>query len=351
MSLLRPSDTTQNNTHRITYLDTLKGISILLVVICHASYLSPHLFTLLMPLFFAVSGYFFKDTPFLVMLVKRINSLIIPLVFFALIGETYHYLELKYLSSTPVEFEPVKAMFLVKGSNGVCWFIAALFWVYIIYWIINRLTPSLILQGFIIAALCATGIYMRSIPLSTGIFLFDNISSAMIHMPFFFMMTVCKRKNLIVTAEKSIHNLSAGVILLLLAAVLVTADAFDMFDDRLNYILTHADSYPYLSAAFGITGSFIVAKYIPQSRIVDFAGKNSLTILGTHIFIVNFILHLKFAFNIDNPAVNTLYLILIVISTFIVTAGVIKIFPYFTAIKRPIPEDFSMSPLLEKLRG
>ena len=70
---------------RIAYLDVAKGIGILLVALAHAdiSLVSPYLHKFIyafhMPLFFFLSGYFFKPgIPFWALLKKRFNSILKP---------------------------------------------------------------------------------------------------------------------------------------------------------------------------------------------------------------------------------------------------------------------------------
>lgn len=70
---------------RIEYIDIAKGIGILLVALAHADislfspYLHQFIYSFHMPLFFFLSGYFFKpETPFWTLLWKRFNSVLKP---------------------------------------------------------------------------------------------------------------------------------------------------------------------------------------------------------------------------------------------------------------------------------
>ncbi len=73
---------------RIGYIDIAKGIGILLVAMGHtglslvAPYLHKLIYSFHMPLFFFLSGYFFKpDIPFLALLKKRFNTVLKPYFF------------------------------------------------------------------------------------------------------------------------------------------------------------------------------------------------------------------------------------------------------------------------------
>ena len=68
---------------RLTVFDILKGIGILLVIICHTfmKEIGPYITAFHMPLFFIVAGYFYKQNPFNVHLRKDFRRLVIPYLF------------------------------------------------------------------------------------------------------------------------------------------------------------------------------------------------------------------------------------------------------------------------------
>lgn len=68
---------------RLTEFDILKGIGILLVIICHTfmKEIGPYITAFHMPLFFIVAGYFYKQNSFIVHLRKDFRRLVIPYLF------------------------------------------------------------------------------------------------------------------------------------------------------------------------------------------------------------------------------------------------------------------------------
>lgn len=68
---------------RLTVFDILKGIGILLVIICHTfmKEIGPYITAFHMPLFFIVAGYFYKQNSFIVHLRKDFRRLVIPYLF------------------------------------------------------------------------------------------------------------------------------------------------------------------------------------------------------------------------------------------------------------------------------
>lgn len=120
---------------RLEYIDIAKGIGILLVVMAHNDFslVSPFFYKFIyafhMPLFFFVSGMFFKaDLPFLVLLRRRFDSLLKPYIVIILI------IYVMTLSFTKVNFD-MATMRVLKAiyANGhyidwvQLWFLPHLF--------------------------------------------------------------------------------------------------------------------------------------------------------------------------------------------------------------------------------
>lgn len=72
---------------RLTKFDILKGIGILLVIICHTfmKEIGPYITAFHMPLFFIVAGYFYKQNSFIVHLKKDFRRLVVPYLFICIV--------------------------------------------------------------------------------------------------------------------------------------------------------------------------------------------------------------------------------------------------------------------------
>lgn len=80
---------------RIEFIDLAKGVCILLVIMMHTDVNVdfPGLRGMRMPLYFILSGLFFKDYGgFLNLLVKKANKILIPFLFFYLASYSIFYL-------------------------------------------------------------------------------------------------------------------------------------------------------------------------------------------------------------------------------------------------------------------
>lgn len=150
MSIASQSQPAPAQHSRIDYIDIAKGIGILLVVMGHNDFslISPFFFKLIysfhMPLFFFMSGIFFKpDLSFLILLRRRFDSVLRPYIFIILL------IFFATLSFTKVDFAH-SATRLVKAlyGNGYyldwvqLWFLPQLFAVslfaFLIYQLVRR---------------------------------------------------------------------------------------------------------------------------------------------------------------------------------------------------------------------
>lgn len=128
---------------RYSQYDVLKGIGILLVIICHAGlsgFPKEVIYTFHMPLFFFASGCFFKDYKFGDYLIKNVKQLLIPYLLFALCMVVVKQLRSSaFLPSLTTAFTSLKPL---NESDGYLfesiWFLVCLFNVRLLYWAINK---------------------------------------------------------------------------------------------------------------------------------------------------------------------------------------------------------------------
>ncbi len=153
---------------RVDAFDIMKGVAILLMVVGHTTgkipLLRAFIFSFHMPLFFLLSGYFFRPSPLLAALKKNFRRLYVPYLFTALLL-ALHMMLLAYAHG-----QDVWGVFLVRlratllGSGaplvlgmrpaiGAIWFLAALFWALLLFNLALR-TRFPLLVCLLLAALC-----------------------------------------------------------------------------------------------------------------------------------------------------------------------------------------------------
>ena len=119
-------DASDNKPKRIKYIDCVKGIGILLVILGHilpdTSPLKISIYSFHMPLFFMAYGMVMKNIPFKELVVKRSRGILFPYVFWGLAftGFTVSKRLLCFFWST-------NESILMSGSNGMLWFLPVMF--------------------------------------------------------------------------------------------------------------------------------------------------------------------------------------------------------------------------------
>lgn len=130
---------------RIEFVDLAKGVCILMVVAGHCGFhwlTLPGYNTVRMPLYFVLSGLFFKDYGgWSGLLVRKTNKILVPFLFFYLLAYVVFYL-LKW-------FAPSLLVTTARGIcdvfnnrqyfNGPLWFLLALFWCHVLFYAITRM--------------------------------------------------------------------------------------------------------------------------------------------------------------------------------------------------------------------
>lgn len=152
---------------RIEYIDYLKGLSIIWVIWYHTTHPAFVDYSFRIPLFFFVSGIFFRPYPLKKFLSKKINTLIIPFIFFYIIYYLF-YIALwfiKYKNLTEFDFSNIFQLFgLYKGYenfviNPPLWFICALLNLQILLYLIVRIINNKIAITLVAIALTLLGIF------------------------------------------------------------------------------------------------------------------------------------------------------------------------------------------------
>lgn len=187
---------------RIDYFDLMKGVCIVLVVISHCCEEydiimgNEHIWSMLehlrMPLYFFLSGLFFKQySGFIDFVVRKFNKLIIPFLFFVVITVVPKLLS----GEIPCELLFVKKHFawMIKYS-GYLWFLRALFFANILYYVYDKLVEgkNIYVRTVTLLAVTAVGWGVNSFIPVEGDFRSDyaylsSLITAFLVMPFFFV--------------------------------------------------------------------------------------------------------------------------------------------------------------------
>ena len=280
---------------RIEWVDMLKGVAIICVIIGHRTWsgygifpcaLKTWIYSFHMPLFFFLSGFVFsidKYENFKQFLISKIKTMIIPMVFFSVVVSTFHYVYyglLLHNASTEFTAFMKKMIFslFLQGRqqeyNSALWFLTCLFVIQIILYGIVRFAKNL---WYIFAAVLLCFIAgVAYVELGETLLLWE-IDTALISIVFVGLGYILK---------KQIHILEristyAGIIFLAINFVLTYA----------NYQITHQQvdlavnilGNPILfllSALSAIMGLIILFKNCKNNRVLSYIGRNSLIYYG-----------------------------------------------------------------------
>ena len=231
-----------------------------------------------MPMFFFISGYLFKNYEFKNLFKRKFNSLIKPYLYFGLLNALLCILLVKGF-----EIEDYFKKFFFFNNTGLpiagaLWFLTCLFFVNIIFWVLNRKIKNKYLLGLVLLIIAITEYYCKiSLPYSLDAALFMLL---VFYFGYVFRLT---EPNL-----KWNQELLLGVVLLIISFVCI-------FQNGLCNVRTY--QYPnlllfYFNALCAILAYFYLAKFIFNFISLKpflYIGKNSLNYLALNQIIITVI--------------------------------------------------------------
>lgn len=284
---------------RVEWIDIVKGIGIITVVMVHSgiSYeIIKFLLSFNMQLFFFISGYLFKsEAGVLAFIKKKGRSLLIPYFSFSIITYLFWLIvEQRIRDSSISSFKPLLGIFYSNNIdnfmvfNGVLWFLTCLFVVECLYCIIVKKIKD---RKKIVVLLVVMSIIGYLDSLFTTIRLPWSINIALTAIVFYGIGNVMKSYiNRLTLYKRSKLLLAAGLSFLLALLVNRYNSIIYMYDNSYgNYVLF------YLASLLGILGVACLSMAIKKSKVLSYLGINSLIILAVHgkIFLVfNFIMNI-----------------------------------------------------------
>jgi fucose 4-O-acetylase-like acetyltransferase len=275
-----------NQGKRIDYVDFAKGLGILAVILSHCyipdTYLQKYLYSFHMPLFFFLSGMFFKDVRAKIIFSKRVKSILIPYTFFSIISLILYFILSNIGVIVPFDEQVIKVIgvFYGNGINGwmfniTLWFLLCLFCVEYIFLIVVRFSYTDKKLGGLLFCLAVLGyldyLFMPvRLPWGADVAISGTV---------FYGLGYLFNKH-----EKNILNYIKqyrfGIIILSLLISHFAAYFNDQVDMSYNYFGNIVLFY--LSAMSGIIFILLISIKIGSVKFINFLGNKSLIILGTH---------------------------------------------------------------------
>ena len=280
-------------TRRIAWIDNCKALAISLVALGHLQtvYLvNEVIFAFVLPVFFFLSGYTFSSSatmPFGSMLRKKFRTLLIPYFGFSLILFAFWFFVRRNfgLSGHAADTSVTDALFqILRGVNSEVfvtplWFLTCLFVVEVFFWLLLRLRIKTIIATLVLGLFIVGLYYWTLMDIMHFPHALWNVDQACFYLYFFSGGFVLRRRNLIerVCGSKgrscAIAAVAAGIFALAFWARDNTAVTW-------LYLLMQA-----LMCNGGLVAFVALVYLIPGNRVLDFLGRNTLTIFALHMMV------------------------------------------------------------------
>ena len=314
-----------NSKNRIDWIDTAKGFTILLVVLGHTTSINytgfgVMLFAFRMPLYYFLSGLFFKTYDnFQTFLKKKLNNLIVPSLFFYWVGcliyLVFQKIGVKFALPDIRTINFFDPFFPHEKfyCQGVIWFLFSLFEVNIICFFLKEKLKGPLLW-IVVIALAILGYYVQ---------LPYFIDTSLVAIPIFMLGGYFKRYLEMEIDWKKLLVLIALSVLWLF----VFAQKIDMKENVYEgYFFMF-----YVNAAVGIFMILCLSKLIGNVPfLASVLGRYSIVILLTHGLAINPMRRFSVVFG-EGSEIFTFISVLIISSLCVPIC--IKVIPYFCAQK------------------
>lgn len=336
---------------RIEWIDLAKGFCIMLVVLQHVSEetsvnypLSVQAFGFRMPLYFILSGLFFKKYEgFVGFLKRKTNKLLIPFLFFFLIVSVSYWALLFKNDLHAYENETLRTLFynfvlLYEKDrimlNGPIWFLLCLFEVNILFYFVQSLaekisekykTALVLILSLIIGF---TGLMLGV----KGINIVFYLDTALAVLPFFAFGWWLFRHSSILTSPVNYKR----DILIVVACGLIVYFCAAPVKWIVNRISLQDVWVVYLVGMAGTVMVLLVAKMIGRLPVISYWGKYSIMILCTHSFFVTG-LHMVLGRYMSGSALLLTVFVLSMFGSYLLIPFMKRYMPHVTAQKDLIP--------------
>lgn len=273
---------------RIQWIDNLKGFSILLVLLGH-SFISEDLYrfiyTFHMPLFFAISGYLFKNDSLentKEYVNKKAKSLLVPYAVFAVLSFPIGLILPNYMNGSVSIVDGLSKLFYLKGSVGwniPLWFLSSLFFTETLFFILKKYKiENLVIM--VLSIIFGYVIYKLNIVLPFGIHI--SIWALL----FYAIGNELKLSNR-VTSFKNVSSIEKVITLSILAILNIVFGNFFNINKMEMYHSELGNYWYYIIASVsGMLFMILIFSLLKQKKILQVIGRRTLFILETHMFII-----------------------------------------------------------------
>ena len=324
---------------RIEWIDTYRGILIILVVLNHQSLqhsvINDSLIAVRMPAFFFISGLLLSDryTDLKYFALRRFRQLIVPYFLFFLANWLFWAVAL--IPENTDIITPLKSMLLgcVNTEGGKqninaapLWFITTLFMAEMYMFFVKNIFKTTKKILIVISIFAFIG-YLTSkfLPFRMP----WNAEIALTALFFYGLGYITKRENLISyfdTDEK--RYIIILFFVSLFGAVILSLESMPVYD--LNYLGSYA-IFTYVSALFGILAMISLAKLINRNTLLEYLGRNTYIILAFHLSALYFLhgIFKRLGFNFEDMMNSDIWALIYLVSSFLLLIPIIFVINHY----------------------
>lgn len=278
----------------------MKGLGIILVILGHIEIpqmMKTIIYSFHMPLFFFVSGCFFRSISWREFLKKRYKQLLIPWLFFAFLYFVYLFVLRFYEVHNLTDAILIPVMSILDGFFGdensfvlfhTIWFLICLFEVSFVYLLIQKITspPLNINKSFIINILCVllygVGYWLNANDIDLPYFI-DTVMSTLIYYHLGFCFTRNKWYDIKISPIFSLCLLIIAIVFVVLfpSYVDLKSNCFPLYLLLLSMVFI-VSIYYLINASCNLSN-----QKLHWNKILIWCGTNSLALLGLHQLFVD----------------------------------------------------------------
>ena len=255
---------------RIDTFDILKGIGIILVIVCHTfmKEIGPFILTFHMPLFFIVAGYFFKYKPISEQIKKDFRRLIVPYLFIVI--SIAIIASIKCFRSTGEISFPLSTLY---ECGTPAWFLLALFGAKSLFNIVYGTAPQYYMPiSFILSSIvCAITHFIDIDPVLA-------IGSSLCGVCFYAIGYFVKERNFLFIERSFTYKKLVFIVAVLFWLVTSIFGAVD-----LHYSIIKLWVIDILGACSGVYICYVISRYV-EDRII--LVKRVLVKIGYYSFVI-----------------------------------------------------------------
>ena len=311
---------------RIEYIDILRGIAMILVLIGHNdTILTNYIYSFHIPLFFFISGLTYKGNSDSLkeVIKKRLRNIVIPYFELSLFLYFLWILLMNFQGIVLYKNDILRnfvGIFYCQGVDNMAWglqlwFLPCLFITSIIFSFISKIKKKVFVLISIIVV-SSVGFLFNDILRINFLWSFDV---ALVGVLFYGTGFLLKNK-LNIYKPQIVDYICMLISLVLLIIFNQLNGRIDMYSSQYNNI------FLFISNSFlGIYIIIVVSKLIKQKRIIRFVGSNTIIILAFHIRVLDFIKKVFLIFFSSALNVNSIFngVILVPILQIIIIAPII----------------------------